>query len=78
MSKPFMFSFHSKIIYIFLFTKLFPKLFLEKSKKISPRKQKLSSLCYKTYFYDTRAKKTPKAGRLSELIFSRAQSLRND
>lgn len=78
MSKPFMFHFTAKLYTFFLFTKLFPKLFLEKAKKISPQKQKVSFLCYKTYFYGTRAKKTPKAGRLSELIFSRAQSLRND
>ena len=32
MSKPFIFHFSAKL-YIFLFTKLFPKLFLEKSKK---------------------------------------------
>ncbi len=29
-------------------------------------------------FFLKKAKKTPKAGRLSELIFSKAQSLRND
>lgn len=33
MSKPFMFHFTAKLYTIFLFTKLFPKLFLEKSKK---------------------------------------------
>ena len=74
MSKPFMFHFTAKLYTIF-YSRNF---FLKKAKKISPRKQKLSLLCYKTYFYSTRAKKTPKAGRLSELIFSRAQSLRND
>ena len=33
MSKPFMFHFAAKLYTFFLFTKLFPKLFLEKSKK---------------------------------------------
>lgn len=78
MSKPFMFHFAAKLYTIFYSRNFFRNFFLKKAKKISPRKQKLSLLCYKTYFYSTGAKKTPKAGRLSELIFSRAQSLRND
>lgn len=60
MSKPFMFHFTAKLYTFFLFTKLFRNFFLKKAKKISPRKQKLSLLCYKTYFYSTRAKKLRK------------------
>lgn len=78
MSKPFMFHFTAKLYTFFYSRNFFRNFFLKKAKKISPRKQKLSFLCYKTYFYSTEAKKTPKAGRLSELIFSKAQSLRND
>ena len=78
MSKPFMFHFTANLYTIFYSRNFFRNFFLKKAKKISLRKRKLSFLCYKTYFCDTRTKKTPKAGRLSELIFSRAQSLRND
>lgn len=78
MSKPFMFHFTAKLYTFFYSRNFFRNFFLKKAKKISLRKRKLSFLCYKTYFCGTRAKKTPKAGRLSELIFSRAQSLRND
>ena len=82
MSKPFMFHFTAKLYTIFYSRNFFRNFFLKKAKKISPRKkiyvEEQIKICYKTYFYDTRAKKTPKAGRLSELIFSRAQSLRND
>ena len=56
MSKPFMFHFTAKL-YTFFYSRNF---FLKKAKKISPRKQKLSFLCYKTYFYSTRAKKLRK------------------
>lgn len=78
MSKPSMFHFTAKLYTFFYSRNFFRNFFLKKAKKISSRKQKLSFLCYKTYFYSTGAKKTPKAGRLSELIFSKAQSLRND
>lgn len=78
MSKPFMFHFAANLYTIFYSRNFFRNFFLKKAKKFSLRKRKLSFLCYKTYFCGTRAKKTPKAGRLSELIFSKAQSLRND
>ena len=78
MSKPFMFHFAANLYTIFYSRNFFRNFFLKIAKKFSLRKRKLSFLCYKTYFCGTRAKKTPKAGRLSELIFSRAQSLRND
>lgn len=78
MSKPFMFHFAANLYTIFYSRNFFRNFFLKKAKKISLRKRKLSFLCYKTCFCGTRAKKTPKAGRLSELIFSKAQSLRND
>lgn len=56
MSKPFMFHFAAKLYTIFYPRNFFRNFFLKKAKKISSRKQKLSFLCYKTYFYDTRAK----------------------
>lgn len=40
MSKPFMFHFAAKLYIFFLSTKLFPKLFLEKNKKIFATKAK--------------------------------------
>lgn len=55
MSKPFMFHFTAKLYTIFYSRNFFRNFFLKKAKKISPRKQKLSFLCYKTY-YSTRAK----------------------
>ena len=51
MSKPFMFHFTAKLYTIFYSRNFFRNFFLKKAKKISPRKQKLSLLCYKTYFY---------------------------
>ena len=56
MSKPFMFHFAAKLYTFFYSRNFFQNFFLKKAKKISPRKQKLSFLCYKTYFYNTRAK----------------------
>lgn len=56
MSKPFMFHFAAKLYTIFYSRNFFRNFFLEKAKKISLRKRKLSFLCYKTYFYSTRAK----------------------
>lgn len=56
MSKPFMFHFAAKLYTIFYSRNFFRNFFLEKAKKISLRKQKLSFLCYKTYFYSTRTK----------------------
>ena len=56
MSKPFMFHFTAKLYTIFYSRNFFRNFFLGKAKKISPRKQKLSFLYYKTYFYGTRAK----------------------
>lgn len=64
MSKPFMFHFTAKLYTIFysqnFFRNFFRNFFLKKAKKISSRKQKLSFLCYKTYFYSTGAKKLRK------------------
>ena len=60
MSKPFMFHFTAKLYTFFYSRNFFRNVFLKKAKKISPRKQKLSFLCYKTYFYSTRAKKLRK------------------
>lgn len=60
MSKPFMFHFAAKLYTIFYSRNFFRNFFLEKAKKISLRKQKLSLLCYKTYFYSTRTKKLRK------------------
>lgn len=56
MSKPFMFHFAANLYTIF-YSRNF---FLKKAKKISLRKRKLSFLCYKTYFCDTRTKKLRK------------------
>lgn len=56
MSKPFMFHFAAKLYTIFYSRNFSRNFFLKKAKKISLRKQKLSFLCYKTYFYSTRAK----------------------
>lgn len=56
MSKPFTFHFAAKLYTFFYSRNFFRNFFLGKAKKISPRKQKLSFLCYKTYFYGTRAK----------------------
>lgn len=60
MSKPFTFHFAAKLYTFFYSRNFFRNFFLKKAKKISPRKQKLSFLCYKTYFYGTRAKKLRK------------------
>ena len=60
MSKPFMFHFAAKLYTIFYSRNFFRNFFLEKAKKISLRKRKLSFLCYKTYFYSTRTKKLRK------------------
>lgn len=78
MSKPFMFHFAANLYTIFYSRNFFRNFFLKKAKKFRYESENFHFLCYKTYFCGTRAKKTPKAGRLSELIFSRAQSLRND
>lgn len=56
MSKPFMFHFAAKLYTIFYSRNFSRNFFLKKAKKISLRKRKLSFLCYKTYFYSTRAK----------------------
>lgn len=56
MSKPFMFHFAAKLYIFFYLRNFFRNFFLKKTKKFSPRKRKLSVLCYKTYFYSTRAK----------------------
>ena len=47
MSKPFMFHFTAKLYTIFYSRNFFRNFFLEKAKKISPRKQKLSLLWHK-------------------------------
>lgn len=73
-----MFHFTAKLYTIFYSRNFFRNFFLKKAKKISPRKQKLSFYVVKHIFIAQEQKKTPKAGRLSELIFSKAQSLRND
>ena len=77
MSKPFMFHFAAKIIYIFFYSRNFFRNFFLKKAKISPRKQNFRFYVIKHIFI-AQEQKTPKAGRLSELIFSKAQSLRND
>ena len=53
MSKPFMFHFAAKLYTFFYSRNFFRNFFLKKAKKIS-------FLCYKTYFYSTRAKKLRK------------------
>lgn len=78
MSKPFMFHFTAKLYTIFYSRNFFRNFFLKKAKKFRHESKNFRFYVIKTYFYSTRAKKTPKAGRLSELIFSKAQSLRND
>lgn len=62
MSKPFMFHFTAKLYTIFYSRNFFRNFFLKKAKKISPRKQKLSFLCYKTYFI-AREQKNSESGK---------------
>lgn len=60
MSKPFMFHFAAKLYTIFYSRNFFRNFFLKKAKKFRYESEKLSFLCYKTYFYSTRAKKLRK------------------
>lgn len=60
MSKPFMFHFTAKLYTIFLFTKLFPKLFLEKSKKFRHESKNFRFYVIKHIFMTQEQKKLRK------------------
>lgn len=77
MSKPFMFHFTAKLYTFFYSRNFFRNFFLKKAKKFRHESKKFRFYVIKHIFI-AQEQKTPKAGRLSELIFSRAQSLRND
>ena len=77
MSKPFMFHFAAKLYTIFYSRNFSRNFFLKKAKKFRYESENFRFYVIKHIFI-AQEQKTPKAGRLSELIFSRAQSLRND